>query len=91
MHNHLYSPNISIKVEGKYIFMKNINFIKFVYNSIRQLYCCDITDISTVPPEFHKILKHRDSFGKEKKNNCSIFDKTLSEVFLNNFHALNRS
>ena len=38
-------------------------------------------------------LKHRDSFGKEKfKNNtCSIFDKTLSKVFLNNFHALNRS
>ena len=39
-------------------------------------------------------LKHRDSFGKEKKKKkktCSIFDKTLSKVFLNNFHALNRS
>ena len=38
-------------------------------------------------------LKHRDSFGKEKlKNNtCSIFDNTLSKVFLNNFHAWNRS
>ena len=39
------------------------------------------------------ILKHRDSFGKEKFKNktCFIFDKTLSKVFLNNFHALNRS
>ena len=39
------------------------------------------------------ILKHKDSFGKEKNKNktCSIFDKTLSKVFLNNFHALNRS
>ena len=37
-----------------------------------------------------QVLKHRDSFGKEKKN-CSIFDKTLSKVFLNNFHALNQS
>ena len=39
-------------------------------------------------------LKHKDSFGKEKnkKNKtCSIFDKTLSKVFLDNFHALNRS
>ena len=41
----------------------------------------------------NKILKHRDSFGKEKKRKktCSIFDRTLSKVFLNNFHALNRS
>ena len=42
-----------------------------------------------IPP-----LKHRDSFGKgkkKKKKTCSIFDKTLSKVFLNNFHALNRS
>ena len=30
--------------------MKSENFVKFVYSSIRQLYCCDITD-STVPPE----------------------------------------
>ena len=39
------------------------------------------------------ILNHRDSFGKEKKKKktCSIFDKTLSKVFLNNFYALNRS
>ena len=37
------------------------------------------------------VLKHRDSFGKEKKKKktCSIIDKALSKVFLNNFHALN--
>ena len=54
MHNHL-SPitylHVSIKVVGRCIFMKSENFVKFVYSSIRQLYCCDITDISTVPPE----------------------------------------
>ena len=38
-------------VEGRCIFMKSENFVKYVYSSIRQLYCCDITDISTVPPE----------------------------------------
>ena len=40
---------------------------------------------------FDEYLKHRDSFGKENKKNktCSIFDKTLSKVFLNNFQALN--
>ena len=39
-----------------------------------------------------KCLKHRDSFGKDFfLKTCSIFDKTLSKVFLNNFHALNRS
>ena len=39
------------------------------------------------------VLKHSDSFGQEKKRKktCSIFDKTLSKVFLNNFHALNQS
>ena len=30
--------------------MKRKKIVKFVYISIRQLYCCDITDISTVPP-----------------------------------------
>ena len=52
MHNQL-SPNIylSIKVEGRCIFMKSENFMKFLYSSIRKLYCCDITVISTVPPE----------------------------------------
>ena len=55
MHNPL-SPNIPkyvcIKVEGRCIFMKSEICLKFVYSSIRQLYCCDITDIiSTVPPE----------------------------------------
>ena len=28
--------------------MKSENFVKFVYISIRQLYSCDVTDISTV-------------------------------------------
>ena len=40
-----------IKVEGKCIFNESENFVKFMYSSIRQLYCCDITDTSTVPPE----------------------------------------
>ena len=31
--------------------MKIKIFDKFVYSSIRQLYCCDITDCSRVPPE----------------------------------------
>ena len=33
---------------------------KFVYSSIRQLYCCDITDIRRVPPEraaYTKLMK----------------------------------
>ena len=40
---------LSVKVEGRCIFMKNENFVKCVYRFIRELYCCDITDISTVP------------------------------------------
>ena len=32
-------------------FMKSEILQKFVYSSIRQLYCCDITDIRRVPPE----------------------------------------
>ena len=43
MHNHL-RPNIpKCKSRGK--------IVKFVYSSIRQLYCCDITDRSIVPLE----------------------------------------
>ena len=43
-----------------YIFMKSKILYKFVYSSIRQLYCCDITDIRRLPPEtwegdIHKI------------------------------------
>ena len=50
MHIHL-SPNIpiSIKEEGRYTFMKSKKKKKIVYSSIRQLYCCDITDIRRVP------------------------------------------
>ena len=46
-----------------------------------------------IPIDQRLELKHRDSFGKEKKKkkSCSIYDKTLSKVFLNNFHAMNRS
>ena len=39
-------------------------------------------------------LKHRDSFGKDFYFFIKLvlyFDKTLSKVFLNNFHALNQS
>ena len=42
---------LSIKEEGRCIFMKSEIFYKFVYSSIRQLYCYDITDIGRVPPE----------------------------------------
>ena len=48
---YIFLTHLSIQVEGRCIFMKSKNFVKFVYSSIRQLYCCDITDISTVPPE----------------------------------------
>ena len=62
MHIHL-SPNIPMyKEEGKYIFMKSkiLYKKKIVYSSIRQLYCCDITDIRRVPPEratYTKLMK----------------------------------
>ena len=50
------------------------------------------TGISPDIVSHFQTLKHRDSFGKEKKNHtCFIFDKTLFKVFLNNFPALNRS
>ena len=50
MHNHLI-PNIpKYKSRGQMHFHEKYFFL-FVYSSIRQLYCCDITDISTVPPE----------------------------------------
>ena len=52
--------HVSIKEEGRYIFMKSKKKFKFVYSSIRQLYCCDITDIRRVPPEratYTKLMK----------------------------------
>ena len=55
---------LSIKVEGRCIFMKSENFVKFVYSSIRQLYCCDITYISTVPPERAGIHEINQNFEK---------------------------
>ena len=42
---------IIIKEEGRCIFMKSEILYKFVYSSIRQLYCYDITYIERVPPE----------------------------------------
>ena len=48
MHIHL-SPNIMYKRRGKMHFHEEEK--KNVYSSIRQLYCCDITDIRRVPPE----------------------------------------
>ena len=51
MHIHL-SPNIPMYKRRRYIFMKSKNLIIFfVYSSIRQLYCCDITETRRVPPE----------------------------------------
>ena len=42
---------LSIKEEGRCIFMKSEILYKFVYSSIRSLYCYDITDIGRVSPE----------------------------------------
>ena len=64
MHIHL-SPE-----EGRYIFMKSKILYNFVYNSIRQLYCCDITDIRRVPPERATYTK----LMKPLKNNISWLD-----------------
>ena len=66
-----------MKVENNHIFM----------NKVKKIHCIDFV---------HKImfLKYRDNFGKEnckKINMFCIFDKTLSKVFLNNFHVLTRS
>ena len=50
-----------IKEDGRYIFMKSKILWKIVYSSIRQLYCCDITDIRRVPPEkatYTKLIKN---------------------------------
>ena len=53
MHIHL-RPNIpKYKRRGKVHLHEKLNFVKkkIVYNYIRQLFCCDITDIRRVPPE----------------------------------------
>ena len=58
------------------------NFLNLIFNlNLRDVPCSQRSRV---------MLKHRDSFGKENKT-CFIFDKTLSRVFLNNLHALNRS
>ena len=51
---------LSLIEEGRYIFIKSKILSKYVYSSIRQLYCCDITDIRRVPPEratYRKLMK----------------------------------
>ena len=61
MHIHLRPITyLSIKEEGRCIFMKSEILLKIVYSSIRQLYCCDITVIRRVPPEratYTKLMK----------------------------------
>ena len=44
--------------------MKSENFMKFVYSSIRQLYYCDLIDITTVPPERAAYKKFNQNFEK---------------------------
>ena len=46
----------------------------------------------TLGVPFYRLVRRVVLVKKNVKNKtCSIFDKTLSKVFLNNFHALNRS
>ena len=55
------SPNIpKYKRRGKIHFHEKYFFLQFVYSSIRQLYCCDITDIIRLSPEratYTKLMK----------------------------------
>ena len=67
MHIHL-SPNKYKR--GRHIFLKSKILYKFVYSSIRQLYCCDITDIKRVPPERATYTKSM----KSLKNHISWLD-----------------
>ena len=73
---------LSIKVEGRHVFMKSTNFVNFVYSSNWQLYCCDITDISTVPPERAAYKK----LTKTLKTHSSWLDyPNLPKLFLLDF------
>ena len=71
MHNHL-SPNVrKYKSRGNtYIFIKSQIFEICIRSSIRQLYCCDITDCSRVPPERAAYKK----FIKTLENHTSWLD-----------------
>ena len=83
MHTHL-SPNIpKYRREGRCIFMKRENFVKFVYSSIRQLYYCDITDISTVPPE--RAAYKKSTRTLKKKKNLDWIAQTFAFRFLKLF------
>ena len=62
--------------------MKSTNFVKFVYSSIRQLYCCDITYISTMPPE-------RAAYNKltNKNVNDVVFHPASRNIKYRKFHV----
>ena len=75
MHNHL-RPNIHVpnkymyKRKGEDTFSWKNLWNLCTCSSIRQLYCCDITDCSRVPPErvvYKKLIK-------ALKNHCSWLD-----------------
>ena len=78
MHIHL-SPNIpKYKRRGKIHFNEKFNFIKKLYSSIRQLYCCDITDLRRVLPERARYKK----LMKTLKNHISLLDYPNLPKFL---------
>ena len=73
----------------RFFFFK-LNFVKFVYSSIRQLYCCDITDCNRVPSDRAANKK----FIRTLKNHSSWLDyPNLLELLLLGskiiFHSLN--
>ena len=87
MHNHL-RPNIpKYKSREKMHYSWKVkiswNFVKFVYSSIRQLYCCDITDIIPVPPERAAYKK----LTRTLKNHSSWLDyPNLPKLLLLDFY-----
>ena len=85
MHNHL-SPNIpKHKIRGKMHFHEKwkFKFVKCVYSSIGQLYCCDITYISTVQPERAAYKK----LTRTLKNHSSWLDyPNLPKLLLLDFY-----
>ena len=74
---------LSIKEEGRCIFMKSEILYKFVYSSIRQLYCYDITDIGRVPPLSRATYTKCSPFEKSYAPGLSKFAQTFAVRFLN--------
>ena len=63
--------------------MKPNHLVTFVYSIIRQLYCCDITYISTVPPERAAYKKINHNFEKSQLLiELSKFAQTFAVTFL---------